>query len=200
MGNPRIVRINGKCFEIDTSYTTAIECNQVALDRSIGDTERALAIIYKLYGEKGLNSCENYDKLLELAKKYLRAGGEEKELKSEPQEPDMDYVKDMPYIKVSFMSDYNIDLDSEQYKNMHWWTFYNLLNGLSNSELGNCCILNRIRNLRNMDLSKIKDIKERKKIEEMQQQFSLDYTTTEHTKQEEKSINEFYKSIGKERI
>ena len=32
-----------------------------------------------------------------------------------------------------------------------------MMNGLSNSELGDCCILNRVRNLRNFDM---KDIKE----------------------------------------
>ena len=70
----------------------------------------------------------------------------------------MDYIEDYDYIEASFMSDYHIDLSNVK---MHWWKFNKLINGLSNSELGNCCILNRIRNLRNYDTSKIEDAKER---------------------------------------
>ena len=57
----------------------------------------------------------------------------------------MDFIEDMPYIEASFMSDYKIDLTTCQ---MHWWKFFKLLEGLSNSEMGNCCILNRIRNIK----------------------------------------------------
>ena len=41
---------------------------------------------------------------------------------------------------------YSIKEDLEN-KEMHWWKFMDLMNGLSNSELGNCCVLNNIRNL-----------------------------------------------------
>lgn len=203
MNNPKFVKIDDEYFEINTSYRTAIECNTIATNRKIGDTERALAIIYKLFGEKGLNSCENYDRLLELAKKYLYIGKEETSLKDQSRKPDMDYVKDMNYIKVSFISDYNIDLDSDKYKDMHWWTFYNLINGLSNSEFGNCCILNRVRNIRNMELSQIKDVKERQKIAELQKELSLDLEVddieADYTEKEKERIKNFYKSIGKEK-
>ena len=73
----------------------------------------------------------------------------------------MDFVEDYDYITASFMSDFHIDLDNEQ---MHWWKFCKLINGLSNSDMGNCCVLNRIRNLRNYDVKSIKDPKERQKI------------------------------------
>ena len=69
----------------------------------------------------------------------------------------MDYKQDMDYIEASFMSDYRINLSNVK---IHWWTFSNLMNGLSNSEFGNCCVLNRIRNLRTYDTSQIKDKKE----------------------------------------
>ena len=105
----------------------------------------------------------------------------------------MDYIQDMDYIKASFMSDYRIDLDNTQ---MHWWTFYNLINGLSNSELGNCCILNRIRNLRNYDTSTIKDPKEKRKIEEAKKQVALHKKEKELTKEQLESIRRFNELIG----
>ena len=93
------------------------------------------------------------------------------------------------------MSDYQIDLSKIK---MHWWTFFNLLNGLSNSEMGNCCILNRIRNLRNYNTSDIKDLNERAKIDKAKRQVALKQKEKEVTLTEEqqKNVDEFYKSLG----
>lgn len=194
MNNPTKVKIKDRIYPINTDFRIAIECNQIALDTKISDYERSLAIIYKLYGDKGLENVNDYADLLELAKKYLSCGKEiPKENEREKHEPDMDYIQDMDYIKASFMSDYRIDLDNTQ---MHWWTFYNLINGLSNSELGNCCILNRIRNLRNYDTSTIKDPKEKRKIEEAKKQVALHKKEKELTKEQLESIRRFNELIG----
>ena len=109
----------------------------------------------------------------------------------------MDFIKDMDYIEASFMSDYNIDLSEIQ---MHWWKFMNLMNGLSNSELGNCCVLNRIRNLRTYDVSQIKDQKEKQKIIKAKQQVALKKNKKQATQKQKESAMEFYKALnlGKE--
>ena len=142
MKYPEYVKVNDRLYKIRTDFRYAIKCNTIATDKTIGDYERALAIIYTLF-ENGLDEPNDYDRLLELAMKYLGCG---KEVEQTNDEPDMDYNEDMDYIEASFMSDYHIDLANEK---MHWWKFNNLINGLSNSELGNCCVLNRVRNLRN---------------------------------------------------
>lgn len=168
MRYPEYTEIEGKKYKINTDFRVAIECNRIAEDETIGDYERVLAIIYTLFGEEGINTPQHHEKLLEMAKKYLSCG---KEIESRKhQEPDMDYIQDMDYIEASFMSDYNIDLTNET---MHWWKFSNLMNGLSNSELGNSCILNRIRNIRNANPSDIKDKKERQKLIDAQKEFAL---------------------------
>ena len=190
MKYPRYAEIEGKKYKINTDFRVALKCNQVAKDESIGDFERALSIIYLLFGEEGINSQEHYEKLLEMSKKYLSCG---EELKESKEEPDMDYEQDYSYIKTSFFSDYGIKLDEEK---IHWWEFYNLLNGLSNSEFGNCCIFNRVRNLRNMDLSQIKDSKQKDKIKEAQDRVALKKKLTEKQKE---SINQLYKDFGIEK-
>ena len=131
-------------------------------------------------------------KLLELAQKYLSCGKEITD-STKKEEPDMDFVQDMDYIEASFMSDYNIDLSNTE---MHWWKFFNLINGLSNSELGNCCVLNRIRNLRNYDTSQIKDNKEKQKIEEAKRQVALKKNQKPLSKEQEDSIERFNKLAG----
>ncbi len=189
MNKPEFVKIGEIKFKINTDFRVAIECNHIALDKSIGEYEKSLAIIYKLFGDKGLDYQENYEKLLQLGQIYLNLG---KELSENKEEPDMDFEQDMDYIEASFMSDYKIDITNTK---MHWWTFYNLINGLSNSELGSCCVLNRIRNLRTFDTSKIKDRKEKEKILKAKKEVALkkEKTSIVLTKEQEDSIRELDK-------
>ena len=198
MSNPQYIKIKDKRYKINTSYKCAIKCEKIAQNNKIGDYERGLAIIYTLFGDDGLNSHEDWQELLKMAKRYLSLDNDKKVQQSETSKVDFDYVQDEGYIKASFMYDYGIDLDKEP--NMHWWTFFRLLNGLSNSEFGNCCILNRVRNLRNFDLSKIKDVKERNEIMKAQKSVELHFEdepeNVKYTKEEKESINNFYKQMG----
>ena len=191
MNYPEYVKIGDKLYKINTDFRYAIECNRIAEDESISDLERALAIIYTLFGEEGINTPDDYEKLLEKAQKYLLCG---KEFDTKANEkPDMDFIEDMDYIEASFMSDYHMDLSNEK---MHWWKFFNLMNGLSNSELGNCCVLNRIRNLRNYDTSQIKDPKERRKVKEAKQQVALKkYNKKQPTKEQQESARRFWEAL-----
>lgn len=193
MNYPEYVKIEDKKYKINTNFRVAIECQDIATDESIGDYERALAIIYKLFGEDGINTPQHYEKLLELAVKYLSCGKEIDNKTNE--EPDMDFTQDMDYIEASFMSDYNIDLTNTE---MHWWKFYNLINGLSNSEMGNCCVLNRVRNLRTYDTKDIKDPKELEKIKKAKQQVALKKRVVKKslTTEQQKNIDNFYKMTG----
>ena len=191
---PEYAEVNGKKYKINTDFRVAIECNRIAEDESIGNLERSLAIIYTLFGEEGINTPDDYEKLLEMTKKYLLC---DKEYDAEANErPDMDFIEDYSYITTSFMSDYHIDLDNAS---MHWWKFMDLMNGLSNSELGNCCVLNRIRNLRNFNTKDIKDTKEKQKIEKAKRQVALKKYQKPKKQANEKQIQsamEFYKALG----
>lgn len=187
---PSYVIIDNERYDINTDYRTALECNRIALDNNISDYERALAVIYKLFGDKGINSSEHYGLLLEKALKYLSCG---KEIDtSNHEEPDMDYIQDMDYIEASFMSDYHIDLQTTQ---MHWWKFNNLINGLSNSDDGNCCILNRIRNIRTLDLNEIKDNKSRQKVQKIKEAVALKKNNV-MTEEQKRSSEEFFKNFA----
>lgn len=192
---PEYVEAQGKRYKINTDFRVAIECNRIAEDDTIGNLERSLAIIYTLFGDEaiddGKNNPELYEKLLELAKMYLLCGKEyNKELNDKP---DMDFIEDYSYITTSFLSDYHIDLDNCE---MHWWKFMDLMNGLSNSELGDCCILNRIRNLRNYDTKDIKDKKERQRIEKAKQQVALKKQAKKPTKEQQNRAKELLDKLG----
>lgn len=184
------IQIKDKIYTADTSFRKAIKCNEIATDVTIGDFERSLAIICTIFGEEGLENPEHYNKLLEWIQDYLSCG---KEIEESDEEPDMDYSEDMEYIEASFMSDYNIDLEKED---MSWSKFNKLINGLSNSEFGNCCVLNRVRNLRNKDPKTIKDKKDREELIKAQQKVALNKNKTKLTEEQIRSAEELYNSLG----
>lgn len=191
MNYPMYVKIKDKKYKINTDFKVAIECQEIATDEKISDFERALAIVYKLFGDEGINDSENYEKLLELAQKYLSCG---KEVVDSGEEPDMDFIQDYPYIKTSFRSDYGINIDEEE---IHWWEFYDLMNGLSNSDMGNCCVLNRVRNIRTYDTKDIKDQKELEKIKKAKEQVALKKKVVKKnlTTEQQNNINAFYETL-----
>jgi len=193
MKYPQFVEVEGKRYKINTDFRNAIECNRIAEDETIGDIERVLGIIYTLFGEEGINTPEHYEKLLEMAKKYLSCG---KEFVETNEKPDMDFIEDEGYIRSSFQFDYKYDPYEEEY--CHWYKFYNDLSNLSNSEFGNCCVLNRIRNLRNFDVSKIKDRKEKEKIMKQKEQFALKKNRKEKkiTNEQQESMNALNEILG----
>lgn len=176
---PQYAEVHGKKYKINTDYKVALRCNKISND-DISDEERGLAIIYLLFGEQGLNDSENWEKLLKIAIKYLNCGKENQE--SEEAE-NMSYEQDMGYVKASFFSDYNIDLNNAQ---MHWWQFYDLLCGLTEDS-----ILNRVRFVRDFDVSQIKDRKEKEKWIKQKQQVALKQEKREKTS-EEKRLDELF--------
>lgn len=197
MNNPQYVKVDNKLYKINTDFRVALECNRIAEDTSIGEYERALAIIYKLFGEDGLD-CENQNKLLELAMKYLLLGNDKKELKNENKEKyELDFNKCIGLIKASFKFDYKYDPYELEY--LHWYDFYNDLESLSTSEFGNCCILNRVTSILNQEPKEIKDNKQRQKLIEAQKLLQQKYCKQEEvkmTKEQEESAKAFYKSLG----
>lgn len=148
--------------------------------------------------EKNGLDCENQNKLLELAIKYLLLGNDKKELKNEPHEKyELDFNKCIGLIKASFKFDYKYD--PYELKYLHWYDFYNDLESLSTSEFGNCCILNRITSILNQEPKEIKDNKARQRLIEAQKLLSQKYCKQEEvkmTKEQEESAKAFYKSLG----
>lgn len=186
MSNPEYVRVGEKLYKINTDFRVALKCEKVAMDNEIKDEERALAIVYLLYGEEGLENPQDYEELLAKAILYLKC---EKEDNSN-ETPDMDFEQDKAYIKASFYTDYNIPDIYE--KNMHWYDFVTLLNGLKQD-----CALNRVREIRNFDTSQIKDAKTLTQIMKQKEAVALkkEKTETSMTEEQEKSCDEFWKQI-----
>ena len=192
---PEYAEIDGKKYKINTDFRVALECNRIAEDTNIGDLERALAVIYTLFGEEGINTPEHYEKLLEMAQKYLLCGEDIEPKKDD--ENTIDFNKCEGLIKSSFKFDYQYDPYSKDY--LHWYEFSNDLMNLSTSELGTCCVLNRVIETLNRKTSGIKDKKMRDDLVKAQKTLRKKYCV-EHKKQitekQKESAKKFYELLG----
>ncbi len=179
---PIYVKTKNKKYKINTDYRVALNCEKVSKS-NVSEEERALALIYLLFGDEGLNNSEDWNELLELALKYLNCNKQVKDNNYTKEENNMDFEQDWGYIRTSFFYDYDIDLEIT---NMHWWKFFELLEGLSEQ-----CILNRVRFVRDYDISKIKDSKEKEKWIKQKEQVALRKEIKEKTERE-KQLDELF--------
>ena len=173
---PYYAEIDNKQYKINTDYKVALACFEAINDEEITDIERPFALIGLLFGEDA--DIQNTEEAMRIVKQYLQCGKEEQE--NETKVPDFDFEYDRDFINASFMSDYNIDLENTP---MHWWKFCSLISGLTDTS-----ILNKVRDVRNMDISEIKDTKTKQKLIKQKQRVAI---PIKHTKEEQKEIDEF---------
>ena len=177
MRYPECAEVKGIKYKINTDYRVALQCFEVIDDSSISDEERALAVVYLLFGDV---PTENVEDFLRIAGTYLRCG--EPETTPTTAERDIDFTADEKYIIASFMSDYQIDLPSTD---MHFWQYIQLIQGLTEKS-----VMSRVREIRNYDLAELKDPKSRAKMIKAKEAVAL---PDKFTKDEQKAIDEFEK-------
>lgn len=178
---PTKMEINGISYDINTDYRVALECFEAINDSELKDIERALAVVCLLLGNNV--PLEDTKEAIEKCAIYLRCG---KDKNPSNKEIDMDYFQDESAIRTSIRQCYHINLNTEE--NMHWWEYNELIEGLTEETL-----LSKIREIRNYDLSKEKDPKIRKRIQDAKDFYALKKEEQPMTDEERKNIEEFYK-------
>lgn len=177
MTYPEYAEVAGKRYKINTDFRVALRCFEVIEDTGISDEERALAVIYLLFGEVPTTHLDDF---LRIAGDFLRCG--EKEETQVSSEKDMDFTADEKYIVASFMSDYQIDLSRV---NMHFWLYIQLIQGFTERS-----VMSRVREIRNYDLEELKDPKARAKMVKAKEAVAL---PEKFSKAEQEAIEEFEK-------
>ena len=184
MDYPTKMEINGKEYDIDTNYKTALACFKAINDSEIKDIERAIAVTTLLLGKDV--PLEDTKEAIEKCGIYLRCG---KTKNVENKDVDVDYFQDESAIRTSIRQCYHENLNEKPY--VHWWEYNELIEGLTEDTL-----LSKIREIRNFDLSKEKDPKARQKIQEAKEFYAIKKEEKPMTEEERKNINEFYKLSG----
>ena len=177
MRYPEYAEVKGKKYKINTDYRVALRCFEVIEDSSISDSERALAVVFLLFGEIPMEDAQDF---LRIAGDYLRCG--EKETNQAARKRDMDFNADEKYIVASFMSDYRIDLSSTD---MHFWQYIQLIEGLTEHS-----IMTRVRDIRNYDLSDLTEPKARARMADAKAAVAL---PEKFSRDDQKAIEDFEK-------
>jgi hypothetical protein len=177
MTYPQYAEVKGIRYKINTDYRVALRCFEVIEDVDISDEERAVAIVYLLFGDVPLEHMEDF---LRIAGDFLRCG--EAQESQGTAEKDMDFTADEKYIVASFMSDYRIDLPSVD---MHFWQYIQLIQGFTERS-----VMSRVREIRNYDLAELKDPKARANMVKAKAAVAL---PNKFSKDEQKAIEEFEK-------
>ena len=177
MTYPEYAEVAGVRYKINTGYRVALRCFEVIENPDISDEERALAVVYLLFGEVPL---EHINDFLRIAGIFLRCG--ETEEKQSSTEKDMDFQADEKYIVASFMSDYQIDISNVD---MHFWLYIQLIQGFTERS-----VMSRVREIRNYDMSELKDHKSRQKMTKAKQAVAL---PNKFSRDEQNVIDEFEK-------
>lgn len=182
---PEYIEINNKQCKINTDFKVALACFEALEDEEINDIARMNAVISLLLGKEKNETIQvpqfnskDLNKVIELLIKYLSCNDEKANTTNNKK--DMDFIQDKGYIYASFLSDYQINLEKTE---MHWWKFCDLLKGLTDK-----CILSRIRDIRNTDLTEYKDTKTREKIIKAMESVKL---KEKKTKEQQDAIDEF---------
>ena len=177
MRYPECAEVAGIRYKINTDYRVALRCFEVIEDNSISDEERALAVIYLLFGETPMDHMDDF---LRIAGDYLRCGKPEDT--RAVSEKDIDFNADEEYIIASFMSDYHIDLPKTD---MHFWQYIQLIQGFTERS-----VMSRVREIRNYDMEELKDPKSRAKMVKAKEAVAL---PQKFSKAEQEAIDEFEK-------
>ena len=178
---PTQMEANGRLYNIDTDYRTALACFRAINDPEITDLERGYAVQTLLLGDSVLHQDE--DILNEKIKIYLRCGKEEN---TDMEEIDFDYLQDEVYVKTSIRQCYHLNLNEIPY--MHWYEYNELISGLTEDAL-----ISQIRTLRDRDPSEIKDERDRAKLIKAQERVALKFEFPKTD--EEKELDEYWEKI-----
>jgi len=181
---PTQMEVNGVIYDIDTNYKTALQCFQAINDKELEEHERAIVVVALLLGYDV--PLEDTQEALEKCAIYLRCG---KTKNPSNKEIDMDYFQDEAKIRTSIRQCYHLNLNIE--KDIHWWEYNELIEGLTEETL-----LNKVREIRTYDLSKEKDPKIRKQIQDAKDFYALEKEEVPMTEEEKKNIEQFYKLTG----
>jgi len=191
MNNPEYIKIGKNKYKINTDYRVALKCQDIASDKTLSNYEKTIGVVYTLFQIDNDIDNKELEMCLKSAFKYLQGRPGKNAINGEKSKRDMDYKQDWGLIFSSMWQQYNIDLNKEK---MHWWTFYDLLNGLSSE-----CVFNQVRQIRNKDLSEIKSEKTRNEYIKLKQIYRLDEPEYEPTEKEKQGVEMFYKLTGIER-
>ena len=181
---PTKMEANGHIYPINTDYRVALACFRALDDDEITDLERFYAVETLLLGSDVLEEDEMIlkDKIIS----YLKCERDDAESDNEI---DFDYLQDENRVKISIRQCYN-NLDVDKLEYLHWYEYNELIEGLTEDSL-----IDRVRQIRTLDINQIDDAKKRKKALIIKQRLSLN-KKVKMTREQQQAQEEFFRLLN----
>lgn len=179
----KLPQITPNGYNIKTSFKHGIKFELLMQDRELSKEEQlelALNLFYFENDLKKIKTSKDIEKRIEDIVWFYKCGKEEKtSLKNgkNKQKQIYSYEFDDNKIYSAFIQQYNIDL---QKNDLHWWQFKSLFESLTEETQ-----IVQIMGYRALDITKIKDKKEKKRYKELQEIYKLPDMRTEEEKEED---------------
>lgn len=179
----KLPKITPNGYNIKTSFKQGIKFELLMQDRELSKEEQvelALNLFYFENNLKEIKTSKDIEKRIEDIVWFYKCGKEEKtSLKKgkNKQKQIYSYEFDDNKIYSAFIQQYNIDL---QKNDLHWWQFKSLFESLTEETQ-----IVQIMGYRALDITKIKDKKEKKRYKELQEIYKLPDMRTEEEKEED---------------
>lgn len=165
---PESVVVGGNSYRVKTDFRNWLKLIDLVHDNTIDEVSKSY--LYKeWYADL---PPENENDLLSglidfLTMKGLQEVKNKKGASDAKQRQTLSYSIDAPFIVSAFLECYGINLFDQSLK-MHWWQFRILLDGLPDHTE-----IQKRRSYRSIDLSQIRNKKERERIKKIQSQIAL---------------------------
>lgn len=174
-----IVREKLGNVKINTDFRISILFELLMQDNTVSKKEKIIQALQLYYPD--FLGIKNLDKAIEDMLWFYRCGKELANSTSKSQLTNKNkqiysYEFDDDKIYSAFMQQYKMDLQDIQY--LHWWKFKALFNGLAENTQ-----FVKIMGYRAVDISKIKNKKEKKRYKELQRLYALPDMRTEEEKE-----------------
>ena len=171
---PTTVCVGEKSYPVYTDFSHWIKL-EVLLFEQEGSFVEKLPAILKLCYPTLPDTLE--DAIHGIASFYVGGQKAEKKQKKNVKKPPLySFLQDEGLIYAAFYQQYHIDLSVGK---LHWWQFKALFAGLSEETL-----LVQIMHIRSIDISKFKNLEEKRFYRRLKEQYKLRDTRTEAEKEE----------------
>lgn len=165
---PDYIIVNDEKIDIVTDFREVVKFIDILKSEELNIEEKVMLTLqyFKQRPNDLSNALKTYWDFVKMKNVFSKESEEEGNECEQNIKILFSFESDYPYIYSAFLRDYNIDIQKIPY--MHWWKFQMLFDGLDdNNEIKKRMMY------RSIDVSKIKDKSERRRIERIQRSIAL---------------------------
>lgn len=168
---PDKITVSGEDFPINTDFKTWAQFDYLMTESDLSSYEKIVSVFTICFPQKRLPK-DFQETILKLLDFYscFKKGNDAEYVNGTEKKRVLSFYQDAPYIYSAVLSQYGVDLFKE---NPHWFLFSAMVDGLGEKHK-----ISKIIEARSVNLSEIKDRKQREYMRKMKKRYALYSTKT----------------------